>query len=126
MIPDEKGHHKSTKDALVLLEIQVSRAFFQLNLFFRQSAYFLSQNKGSFRLFFPYPLYIHTRTTYYVYIKTYCGLKRHLGLRQGTISVPKRQNPFLLHLVKLRNRALKFLVHFSLVCLGKYPKPHEK
>ena len=30
-----------------------------------------------------------------------------------------RQNPFALHLVKLRNRALKFLVHFSLVCLAK-------
>ena len=37
-----------------------------------------------------------------------------------------RQNPFPLYLVKLRNRALKFLVHFSLVCLGKYPKAHEK
>ena len=43
------------------------------------------------------------------------------------ISVPKRQNPFPLLLVKLRNRALKFLVHFSLVCLvAKYPKRHEK
>ena len=41
-------------------------------------------------------------------------------------SVANRQNPFPLHLVKLRNRALKFLVHFSLVCLAKYPKPHEK
>ena len=43
-----------------------------------------------------------------------------------TKSVANRQNPFSLHLVKLRNRALKFLVHFSLVCLGKYPKAHEK
>ena len=42
------------------------------------------------------------------------------------ISVANRENPFLLHLVKLRNSALKFLVHFSLVCLGKYPKAHEK
>ena len=38
-------------------------------------------------------------------------------------SVANNQNPFPLYLVKLRNRALKFLVHFSLVCLGKYPKP---
>ena len=45
--------------------------------------------------------------------------------REG-ISVAKRQNPFPLHLVKLRNRAFKFLVHSSLVCLAKYPKPHEK
>ena len=44
----------------------------------------------------------------------------------STISVANRQNPFPLHLVKLRNRALKFLVHFSLVCLGKCPKAHEK
>ena len=36
-----------------------------------------------------------------------------------------RQNPFALHLVKLRNRALKFLVHFSLVCLAKYSKSQE-
>ena len=43
-----------------------------------------------------------------------------------TISVPKRQNPLPLLLVKLRNRALKFLVHFSLVCLGECPKLHEK
>ena len=42
------------------------------------------------------------------------------------ISGTNPQNPFPLYLVKLRNRALKFLVHFSLVCLGKYPKPHEK
>ena len=42
------------------------------------------------------------------------------------ISVANSQNPFSLHLVKLRNRALKFLVHFSLVCLGKCPKAHEK
>ena len=42
------------------------------------------------------------------------------------ISGAKRQNTFPLILVKLRNRALKFLVHFSLVCLGKYPKAHEK
>ena len=42
------------------------------------------------------------------------------------ISGTNRQNPFPLYLVKLRNRALKFLVHFSLVCLGKYPKAHEK
>ena len=42
------------------------------------------------------------------------------------ISVAKRQNTVPLYLVKLRNRALKFLVHFSLVCLAKYPKPHEK
>ena len=42
------------------------------------------------------------------------------------ISVANSQNPFSLHLVKLRNRALKFLVHFSLVCLGKCPKAYEK
>ena len=41
------------------------------------------------------------------------------------ISIANRQNPFPLHLVKLRNRALKFLVQFSLVCLAKYPKRHE-
>ena len=40
------------------------------------------------------------------------------------MSVANRQNPFPLFLVKLRNRALKFLVHFSLVWLAKYPKPH--
>ena len=40
------------------------------------------------------------------------------------ISVPKRQSPFLFILVKMRKRALKFLVHFSLVCLGnRIPKP---
>ena len=40
------------------------------------------------------------------------------------ISVPKRQNLFPFVLVKLRNRALIFLVHFSLVCLGnRIPKP---
>ena len=43
-----------------------------------------------------------------------------------TISGTNYQNTFPLHLVKLRNRALKFLVHFSLVCLAKYPKAHEK
>ena len=42
------------------------------------------------------------------------------------ISGTNHQNPFPLYLVKLRNRALKFLVHFSLVCLGKCPKAHEK
>ena len=42
------------------------------------------------------------------------------------ISVANRQNPFPFLLVKLRNGALKFLVYFSLVCLGKYPKAHEK
>ena len=42
------------------------------------------------------------------------------------ISVANRQNPFPFLLVKLRNGALKFLVYFSLVCLGKYPKVHEK
>ena len=42
------------------------------------------------------------------------------------ISVANIQNPFPLHLVKLRNRALKFLVLISLVCLEKYPKAHEK
>ena len=31
-----------------------------------------------------------------------------------------------MHLVKLRKRALKFLAHFSLVCLGKCPKAYEK
>ena len=43
-----------------------------------------------------------------------------------TLSVANIQNPFPLHLVKLRNRALKFLVLISLVCLAKYPKAHEK
>ena len=42
------------------------------------------------------------------------------------ISVANIQNPFPLHLVKLRNRALKFLVLISLVCQAKYPKAHEK
>ena len=45
------------------------------------------------------------------------------------MSAPNRQNHFPLLLVKLRNTALKFLVHFSWVsqvCLAKYPKPHEK
>ena len=42
------------------------------------------------------------------------------------ISVANIQNPFSVHLVKLRKRALKFLAHFSLVCLGKCPKAHEK
>ena len=32
---------------------------------------------------------------------------------EHTISVPKRQNPVSLHLVKLLYRALKFFVHFS-------------
>ena len=42
------------------------------------------------------------------------------------ISVANIQNPFSVHLVKLRKRALKFLAHFSLVCLGKCPKAYEK
>ena len=42
-------------------------------------------------------------------------------VKSGTSS--NRQNPFPLHLVKLRNRALKFLIHFSLVCQAKYPNP---
>ena len=44
----------------------------------------------------------------------------------NAISVANLQNPFSVHLVKLRKRALKFLAHFSLVCLGKCPKAHEK
>ena len=42
------------------------------------------------------------------------------------ISVPKRQNPAPLYLVKLRYRALKFLVHFSSVLLFKVPQRQFK
>ena len=45
---------------------------------------------------------------------------KEVKVRWQYISVPNRQkNPFQLLLVKLRNRALKFLVHFTLVCFGK-------
>ena len=43
-----------------------------------------------------------------------------------SISVPNRQNPFPLVLVKLRYRALKFLVHFNLVLGTKVPQMHTK
>ena len=42
------------------------------------------------------------------------------------ISVPKRQNPVPLHLVKLTYGALKFLVHFSLLLPTKVPQRHSK
>ena len=52
--------------------------------------------------------------------------KTRLAKVENAYQGAKRQNTVPLYLVKLRNRALKFLVHFSLVCLAKYPKPHEK
>ena len=42
------------------------------------------------------------------------------------ISVPKRQNPVPLHLVKMRYRALKFLVHFNSVLPTKVPQRQSK
>ena len=42
------------------------------------------------------------------------------------ISVPKHQNTVPLLLVKLRYRALKFLVHFNLVLGTKVPQMHSK
>ena len=44
----------------------------------------------------------------------------------SSYAVPKRQNPVPLHFVKLRFRALKFLVHFSSVLPTKVPQKQSK
>ena len=56
----------------------------------------------------------------------WCNWELAIWVWSWHISVANLQNPFSVHLVKLRKRALKFLAHFSLVCLGKCPKAHEK
>ena len=55
------------------------------------------------------------------------GIRIFLGpaTRSYHIST-ETSKPLPVVLVKMRNRALKFLVHFSLICQAKYPKPHEK